>query len=201
MQGFGNVGATAADLLAELGARIIAVSDSASGIYNERGLDLASVHRHKAETGSLSGFPEAQAVTNAELLELPCDVLVPAALENQITSRNAARINAKLVVEGANGPTTPEADAILHDRGILLVPDILANAGGVTVSYFEWAQAMQAFPWTEEQVNERLRMIMQKAYAAVRATAEDHNVNLRTGAMLRAVERVAEMTTIRGVYP
>lgn len=201
VQGFGNVGATAADLLAELGARIVAVSDSASGIYSENGLDLAAVHHHKAETGSLQGFRDAQDVTNAELLELPCDVLVPAALENQITSRNAARIQAKLVVEGANGPTTPEADDILHDRGILLVPDILANAGGVTVSYFEWAQAMQAFPWTEEQVNERLHMIMQKAYAAVRDTAEDHNVNLRTGAMLRAVERVAEMTMIRGVYP
>ncbi len=201
VQGFGNVGAIAADLIQEMGADIVAVSDSTSGIYNPDGLDLNAVHRHKAEHGVLAGFPEAHPVSNKELLELPCDVLIPSALENQITEENADRIQAQLIVEGANGPTTPEADRILHDKGVWLVPDILANAGGVTVSYFEWAQAMQAFPWTEEQVNDRLRMIMQTSYKAVRDASEKHNVSMRTGAMLRAVARVAEFTHLRGVYP
>lgn len=201
VQGYGNVGGTAARLMAAGGSSVVAVSDSTSGIYNPAGLDLEAIDRHKTETGSLQGFPEAQGVSNDELLELPCDVLIPAALENQITSRNADRIQAKLIAEGANGPTTPEADRILHDRGIVLMPDIYANAGGVTVSYFEWVQAMQAFPWTEQQVNERLRLVMTRSYAAVREATLKHNVDFRTGALLRAIERVAEFTRIRGVYP
>lgn len=201
VQGYGNVGATAARLIADEGATVVAVSDSRSGIYNPNGLDLAKVDQYKAENGSLFGYPEAQLVTNEELLELPCDVLIPAALENQITSRNADRIQATLIAEGANGPTTPEADQILFDRGITLMPDIYANAGGVTVSYFEWVQAMQAFPWTEQQVNERLRLVMSRSYAAIREATQKHGVDYRTGALLRAVERVAEFTRIRGVYP
>lgn len=201
VQGYGNVGATAARLIADEGATVVAVSDSRSGIYNPNGLDLAKVDQYKAENGSLFGHPEAQLVTNEELLELPCDVLIPAALENQITSRNADRIQATLIAEGANGPTTPEADQILFDRGITLMPDIYANAGGVTVSYFEWVQAMQAFPWTEQQVNERLRLVMSRSYAAIREATQKHGVDYRTGALLRAVERVAEFTRIRGVYP
>jgi glutamate dehydrogenase (NAD(P)+) len=201
VQGFGNVGATAAALLDRLGSNVVAVSDSSGGIYNESGLDLKAVHRHKAENGTVVGFPEATDVTNEQILELPCDVLIPAALENQITAENAPRIQASLIAEGANGPTSPEADTILDDRGILLLPDILANAGGVTVSYFEWAQALQAFPWTEQQVNDRLRMIMQRSYRAVREVSREHDVTLRTGAMVRGVARVAEFTRIRGVYP
>lgn len=201
VQGFGNVGSIAAQLISDLGASIVAVSDSRTGIYNSNGLDLKAVHAYTSATGALAGFPEAEEVTNKELLELPCDILIPAALENQITAENAGRIQARLIAEGANGPTSPEADVILHDRGIHLLPDIMANAGGVTVSYFEWAQAMQAFPWTESQVNDRLRLIMQRAYSATRAASEEHGVTMRTGAMIRAVARVADFTRTRGVYP
>lgn len=201
VQGFGNVGGVAADLIDRIGATVVGVSDSRSGIYNPKGLDLEAVRRHKEATGVLAGFKGADDVSNAELLELPCDVLIPAALENQITAINAPRIHARIIAEGANGPTTPEADLVLSDMGVTLVPDILANAGGVTVSYFEWVQAMQAFPWTEQQVNERLRVIMQRSYRSVRAAADSHSVSMRTGAMVRAVDRVAEFTRIRGVYP
>jgi glutamate dehydrogenase (NAD(P)+) len=201
IQGYGNVGGTAAHLIVAEGATVVAVSDSSSGIYNPNGLDLDAVDRHKRETGNLRDFPEAQNVSNQELLELPCDILIPAALENQITARNADRIQASLIAEGANGPTTPEADRILAERGIMLLPDIYANAGGVTVSYFEWVQAMQAFPWTEQQVNERLRLVMGRAYAAIREATRKHDVDFRTGALLRAIDRVAEFTRIRGVYP
>lgn len=201
VQGFGNVGGVAADLIARIGASVVAVSDSHSGIYNPDGLDLEAVRLHKEATGLLAGFEGADHVTNSELLELPCDVLIPSALENQITEDNASRIKARIIAEGANGPTSPEADLILSDRGVTLVPDILANAGGVTVSYFEWVQAMQAFPWTEQQVNERLRVIMQRSYRSVREAADTHHVSMRTGAMVRAVDRVAEFTRIRGVYP
>lgn len=201
VQGFGNVGHTAASLIVDEGATVVAVSDSTSGIYNTNGLDLEAVAAHKAATGGLKDFPDAENVTNAELLELPCDILIPSALENQITARNAGNIRARLIAEGANGPTTPEADEILAERGITLLPDIYANAGGVTVSYFEWVQAMQAFPWTEQQVNERLRLVMSRSYAAIREATAKHNVDFRTGALLRAIDRVAEFTRIRGVYP
>lgn len=201
VQGFGNVGSIAAILIAELGASVVAVSDSTGGIYNPNGLDLHRVVLHKAETGQLSGFADSEDISTQEILGLDCEILIPAALENTITEHNAGSVRAKLIAEGANGPTTPEADDILHDRGIILLPDIYANAGGVTVSYFEWVQAMQAFPWSEQQVNERLRLIMAKSYAAMRDTSRENNVPFRTGAMLRAVDRVAEFTRIRGVYP
>jgi glutamate dehydrogenase (NAD(P)+) len=201
IQGFGNAGSTAARLLDELGSRIVAVSDSRGGIYNPNGLDIPAVFAFKQQTGSVIGYPEAERVTNEELLELPCDILIPAALEEQITERNAARIRARLIAEAANGPTTPEADRILFDRGIIVLPDIYANAGGVTVSYFEWVQGLQHFYWTEEEVNSRLRAIMTGAFQAIHATAERYHVQLRTAALALAVQRVAEITRLRGIYP
>ncbi len=201
VQGFGNAGSVAARLMAEHGSKVVAVSDSRGGTYDPEGLDLAAVAAHKKRTGSVSGFRGGQDVSNADLLELPCDVLIPAAMENQITGENASRIQASLIAEAANGPTLPEADAILYDRGVVVLPDIFANAGGVTVSYFEWVQAMQAFPWTERQVNERLREIMVRAFHAVYETAQTHQVHLRTAALVRAVARVAEFMDLRGIYP
>lgn len=201
IQGFGNVGANAADLLDEMGATVVAVSDSGTGIYNPKGLDLRAVHAHKADAGTVGGFADAEEIHNGDLLELPCDILIPSALENQITAKNAAKIQARLIAEGANGPTSPEADEILQDRGIQVLPDILANAGGVTVSYFEWAQAMQRYPWTEDLVNRRLRAMMQQAYRTVREASVAHGVTTRTGAMIGAVKRVADLTRLRGIYP
>ena len=201
VQGFGNAGSVAASLIARLGASVVAVNDSTAGIYNPNGLDIKAVLRHKQETGTVGGFRNADPVSNAELLTLPCDVLIPAALEQQITEENAGRIRARMVAEAANGPTTPEADEILYDRGVFVIPDILANAGGVTVSYFEWVQALQAFSWTESEVNSRLRHIMQKAFNDVQGTAEKYGVSMRTAALITAVQRVADATTIRGIYP
>ncbi|MBK9712173.1 MAG: Glu/Leu/Phe/Val dehydrogenase [Kouleothrix sp.] len=201
VQGYGNAGAIAARLLGEMGATVTAVSDSRGGIYHPGGLDPAAVLRYKQANGSVVGFPEADPVTNAELLELPCDILVPAALENQITGANASRIKASIIAEAANGPTTPEADEILYDRGILVLPDILANAGGVTVSYFEWVQDLQDFFWTEREVNEKLERVMVASYENVRAIAEQRKVHMRTAAYLLAVDRVAEATLTRGIYP
>lgn len=201
VQGFGNVGGIAATLIQKLGAKVVAVSDSNGGIYNPNGLDLTDVVKHKVEAGVLHGYAEADDISGEDVIELDCDILIPAALENTITRRNADKIKARLIAEGANGPTTPGADEIIFDRGIALLPDILANAGGVTVSYFEWVQAMQAFPWTEQQVNDRLHSIMAKSYVAVRDASHHHNVDYRTGALVRAVERVAELTRMRGVYP
>ncbi|MCA9834592.1 MAG: Glu/Leu/Phe/Val dehydrogenase [Thermomicrobiales bacterium] len=201
VQGCGNVGGIAAELIEEIGAKVVAISDSRGGIYNANGLNMKKVMAYKAETGSLAGFNDSEEITSEALLELDCDILIPAALENAITAENAPRVRARIIAEGANGPTSPEADLILHDAGILLLPDIYANAGGVTVSYFEWVQAMQAFPWSEQQVNERLRLIMSKSYAAMRDTSKANNVSFRTGALVRAIERVAEFTRIRGVYP
>ena len=201
VQGFGNAGSVAARLMAEHGSRVVAVSDSRGGIYNELGLDLEAVASHKRRTGSVVDFPDADNVTNREILELACDILIPAALEGQITRRNAGNVRAAIVAEAANGPTTPEADSILHDRGVLVLPDIFANAGGVTVSYFEWVQALQAFPWTEHQVNDRLRDIMQRSYAAIVETSRKYDVHMRTAALVRAIERVAGFTRLRGIYP
>jgi glutamate dehydrogenase (NAD(P)+) len=201
VQGFGNAGSVAARLMAELGSPVVAVSDSRGGIYNPHGLDLSAVAAHKARTGSVIGFEGADDVSNDDLLVLPTDILIPAALENQITAENAPRIQAKLIAEAANGPTTPEADDILFDRGVFVLPDIFANAGGVTVSYFEWVQALQAFPWTEHEVNERLRRIMNKSFAAVYGTSTKLNVHMRTAALVRAIDRVAEFTRLRGIYP
>ncbi len=201
VQGFGNVGATAAKLLREVGCTIVAASDSQGGIYSSGGLDIGRLAEHKSKTGTVQGFDACDAITNDELLVLGCDVLVPAALENQITDRNANNIGAKIIIEGANGPTTPEADRILADRGVFLVPDVLANAGGVTVSYFEWVQDLQSFFWRENEVNRRLEEIMVASFAAVLAIAKERKTDMRTAAYILAVERVAEATLRRGIYP
>ena len=201
IQGFGNVGSISARLFHELGCKVVGVSDISGGVYNAKGIDVQRALRYAKEHGSLQGLPDTEAVTNAELLELPCDVLVPAALENQLTAKNAARIKARLIIEAANGPTTPDADRILNDRGVMIVPDILANAGGVTVSYFEWVQDLQRFFWAEHEINNRLESIMTRAYRASRAKADEQETNLRIGAYLLAVARVAEATEARGVYP
>jgi glutamate dehydrogenase (NAD(P)+) len=201
VQGFGNVGSVTARLLSEMGCKIVGLSDIKGGIYNPDGIDVRAALRYSKEHGNLPGLPGTEMVSNDELLELPCDVLVPAALENQLTKRNAARIKARLIIEAANGPTTPEADLILNDRGITVVPDILANAGGVTVSYFEWVQDLQRFFWAEPEINARLESIMKRSYEAVRQKTEEQQTNLRMGAYLLAVSRVAEATEIRGVYP
>jgi len=201
IQGFGNVGSISARLLYELGCNVVGLSDIHGGVYNAQGIDVHRALRHSKEHGSLKGLADAEAVTNAELLELPCDVLVPAALENQLTGKNASRVKARLIIEAANGPTTPEADQIFNDRGITVVPDILANAGGVTVSYFEWVQDLQRFFWAEHEINDRLETIMTRSYRAVRQKSIEQETNLRMGAYLLAVARVAEATEIRGVYP
>jgi glutamate dehydrogenase (NAD(P)+) len=201
VQGFGNAGSVAARLMAELGSPVVAVSDSRGGTYNPKGLDLAAVAAHKARTGSVSGFRGGEDVSNDDLLLLDCEILIPAALENQITVANADRIKARLIAEAANGPTLPEADEILYDRGVFVLPDIFANAGGVTVSYFEWVQDLQAFPWTEQEVNERLRRIMTRSFDAVYETSRKHKVHMRTAALVRAIARVAELNRLRGIYP
>ncbi|HXU13214.1 MAG TPA: Glu/Leu/Phe/Val dehydrogenase, partial [Candidatus Binatia bacterium] len=201
VQGFGNAGSVAARLLSEDGASIIAVSDSSGGILNPKGLNIPAVLAHKETTGSLRGFRDADTISNDRLLELECDILVPAALENQITLANAGKIRAKIVAEAANGPTTPGADEILHKNGVFLIPDILANAGGVTVSYFEWVQSLQAFFWEEAQVNHHLEKVMTRAFNEVLSIAKKFNVHMRAAAYILAVGRVAEATRIRGIYP
>jgi glutamate dehydrogenase (NAD(P)+) len=201
VQGYGNVGATAARLFHTLGARVLAVSDFKGGILDPAGLDLERVDAWVREHRFLEGFPGAEAVTNEELLEVACDILVPAAVQNQITERNADRLRCRLVVEGANGPTTLEADAILAARGIPLVPDILANAGGVTVSYFEWVQGLQKFFWSEQEVNQRLIDLMQRAFRDAAGVAEQRKVDLRTAALIRGIERIKEAKRRRGVFP
>jgi glutamate dehydrogenase (NAD(P)+) len=201
IQGFGNVGSNLAAILHTNGVPVHAVSDSGGGVYHPRGLDVPALLRYKQAHGSLAGYPEAEAVDQAALLELPCDILVPAALESQLTARNAGRIQARLVVEGANGPTTPAADLILGERNITVVPDILANAGGVTVSYFEWAQAMQSYTWELEDVNSRLKTMMQRAFRAVHDLSRRRSLSMRTAALVLAIQRVAEATKTRGIYP
>jgi glutamate dehydrogenase (NAD(P)+) len=201
IQGFGNAGSIAATLLAAEGSTIVAVSDSSGGIHNPKGLDPAKVNAWKREHGTVVGFPGADAMSNAELLEVECEILVPAALENQITRHNASRVKARIVAEAANGPTTPEADDILNDRGVFMIPDILCNAGGVTVSYFEWVQDMQSFFWTEDRINESLKGIMDRAFMSVHEMADRRDVPMRTAAYMVAVNRVAEATTLRGLYP
>ncbi len=201
VQGFGNVGSIAAYLLADMGCKIIAASDTAGGVVNKAGVDPRKLIEHKNRTGSVKGFPGTDMITNEALLELPCDILVPSALESQITEENARRLKTKLIVEGANGPTTPGADDVLDDRKIMVIPDILANAGGVIVSYFEWVQGLQQFFWTEEEVNQNLERIMVRAFGQVAAVSEEKKVNLRTAALIRAVDRVAEALYLRGIYP
>ncbi|RYG34577.1 Glu/Leu/Phe/Val dehydrogenase [bacterium] len=202
VQGFGNVGATAAKIAEEAGATVVGVSDAVGGIYNPDGLPIRDlINRYSGKEGGIREYKEAQQVSNAELLELPCDILIPAAIAAQITGENADRIKAKIIVEGANGPTTPEADQILSDKGILIVPDILANAGGVVVSYFEWVQDLQNFFWEENQVNERLTKIMRHSYHAVDAMMKQHKTDMRTAALIIGVKRVADATVRRGIFP
>jgi glutamate dehydrogenase (NAD(P)+) len=201
VQGYGQVGGAAARIAAQMGARVVAVSDVHGGVHCPAGLDLAAVDRWIAEHRFLSGFPDADRVTNDELLLLPCEVLIPASVQGQITERNADRLACRLLAEGANGPTSLEADAILAARGVTVIPDILANAGGVTVSYFEWVQGAQTFFWSEAEVNRRLMDIMQQAFRAVWAVAEAEHVDLRTAAMMRGVARVKEAKRRRGIFP
>ena len=201
VQGFGNAGSIAAQLMVAEGSKVLAVSDSTGGIYSPSGLDINRVVAWKAEHSTVVGFPGAKEVSNAEILEIECDVLIPAALENQITVANAERIHAKIVAEAANGPTTPEADEILFRRGIFVIPDILCNAGGVTVSYFEWVQDLNRDHWSEQNVNTKLHEIMTKAFGETVAIAEREGVHMRMAAYLLAVQRVADATTMRGLYP
>jgi len=200
VQGFGNVGSIAAELMEREGMTIIAVSDKSGGIYNPKGLVVADVLAHVRQHKFLKGYPKAQAITNEEILELPCDVLVPAALENVITAKNAANIKAKIICEGANGPTTAGADKILNEKGIFVIPDILANAGGVTVSYFEWVQDRGGYFWDEETVNSRLERIMVRSFGEVTAMAERHKLDNRIGAYMLAIDRVAAVHRLRGMY-
>ena len=201
IQGFGNAGAIAAELMAAENARVVAVSDRQGGIYNENGLDIQLVRRHKQETGSVVGTPGTQEISVADVLEVPCDMLIPAATEGQITVENAKRVQARLIAEAANGPTTPEADRVLFARGIQVIPDILANAAGVTVSYFEWVQDLQSFFWTENEISEKLSHVMERAYTAVSRLANDQQCDMRTAAHMVAIRRVADATQLRGIYP
>ena len=201
VQGFGNVGGIAGKLFALAGSRVVAVQDHGGSIYRESGLDVPALLAHVAEHGSVKGFAEAEVMRDASFWSVPCDILIPAALEQQITADNAASIQARLVVEGANGPTTPQADDILRERGILVVPDVLANAGGVTVSYFEWVQDFSSFFWNENEINERLVRIMREAFASVWHTAEQHDVSLRTATFIIACTRILQARELRGLYP
>jgi len=200
IQGYGNAGSIAHDLLHQRGAKVIAVSDSRGGIHSSRGLDPKVVQAHKREAGSVVGVPGTDRIGNRELLELKVDILIPAALENQITEENAPRIKPKILAEAANGPTTPDADPILHENGVFLIPDILANAGGVTVSYFEWVQDLANYFWTEDEVNQKLETVMRRSFGDVALLAEKHHVHNRTAAYMLGVGRVAEATKLRGLY-
>ena len=201
VQGFGNAGAIAAQLMAAQGSRIIAVSDSTGAIYKPEGFSPNAILAWKQEHHSVVGFPGTKEISNAELLELDCDILIPAALENQITAANAGNIKARIVAEAANGPTTPEADEILYKNAKFVIPDILCNAGGVTVSYFEWVQDLDRDFWTIEHVNEKLRAIMTRAFTATLDMSLKERVNMRTAAYMLAVQRVADATSLRGLYP
>jgi glutamate dehydrogenase (NAD(P)+) len=201
VQGFGKVGAPAAYLIEEEGAKVIAVSDVQGGIYNAKGINSRDLLKYASMNGTVAGYPESEPITNADLLELKCEVLMPCAMENQITAANARRIQAKIIAEGANGPVTPEADEILNDNGVFIIPDILCNAGGVTVSYFEWVQDLQSFFWGEEEINERLRRIMVRSFNQVLRMMQEKNVDPRTAAQIYAIQRVAEAMLIRGIYP
>jgi glutamate dehydrogenase (NAD(P)+) len=201
VQGFGNVGSVSAVMLHDLGCKIVAVSDVNGGIYNPNGLDPHAILQHMKKTRTVVDYPGVERVTNLEMLELPCEILVPAALEKQITGENAPRIRPRIMAEGANGPTTPEADKILFDDGVFVIPDILANAGGVTVSYFEWVQDLQSFFWDEDEINHRLKLVMDASFQAVNDRAQRHHIPLRLAANILAIERVAEATRLRGIYP
>lgn len=201
VQGFGNVGGVAGKLFADVGAKVVAVQDHGGTIYREAGLDVPALLEHVARVGSVAGFTQAETLEHDTFWDVPCDILIPAALEQQITERNAGRIQARLVIEGANGPTTPQADDILHERGVLVVPDVIANAGGVTVSYFEWVQDFSSFFWSEDEINERLVKIMKGAFAAIWQVAEDNKVSLRTATFIVACKRILHARDLRGLYP
>jgi glutamate dehydrogenase/leucine dehydrogenase len=202
VQGFGNAGSIAARLLAiEHRAKVIAVNDSSAGVFNRNGLDISSLILHKDKTASVKGFAGAEPIRNDEMLALDCDVFIPAALENAVTAENAGKIKARIIAEAANGPTTPEADRILHDKGVFMLPDILANAGGVTVSYFEWVQDNYSFFWKEKDVNANLQDVMVNAFSEVLATSKKHNIDMRRAAYVLAVNRVAEAIRVRGIFP
>jgi glutamate dehydrogenase (NAD(P)+) len=202
VQGFGNAGSIAAKLISEEGAKVVAVSDSTGGIHQPDGLDIPRVIAWKSEHGTVQGFPGAKDISNAEVLEVDCDILIPAALENQITAANAGNIKARIIAEAANGPTTPEADEILFKSWkTFMIPDILCNAGGVTVSYFEWVQDLNRDHWSEQVVNEKLKEIMVRAFSEVLAVARREQIDMRTAAYLLAVKRVADAMDLRGLYP
>lgn len=201
IQGSGNAGGIAARLFHNEGCKIVALSDSQGAIYNEVGLDPTAVLRHKREYGTVMNFSQAQSLSPLDMLEVPCDVLVPAAIEGVITATNAGRVQARIVSEAANGPTTPEADRILFKKGCLVIPDILANAGGVTVSYFEWVQDLQSFFWGVEEITQKLEVIMNRAFDAVVQEADRYNCDMRLAANMLAISRVAEATHVRGIYP
>ena len=200
VQGFGNVGSVAADLLVKQGCKIVAISDRTGGYYNKSGIDVTTAIAWAKQHKSLDGFKGGESITNDELLTLPVDVLVPAALENVITSKNAGKVQAKIIAEGANGPTTAGADSILDEKGVFVVPDILANAGGVTVSYFEWVQDRGGYFWSEETVNQRLEEIMTRSFKDVLGLAKQHKVNMRTAAYMLSISRVATVHRLRGIY-
>lgn len=201
VQGFGNAGQFAAQLVQAQGAKVVAASDSKGGVYNKSGIDVAALRKHKERTGSVVAFPGAKSISNEEVLEIDCTILIPAALENQITGKNAGRIKAKLVAEAANGPTTPEADDVLYRNKTLVIPDILANGGGVTVSYFEWLQNLRREYWTEAEVNDRLDRNITKAFLDVYDTHEKYGVNMRKASTVLAVNRVVEAIKLRGLWP
>jgi len=201
IQGFGNVGSNAARILYEMGSKVIAVSDSEGGIYNEKGLDVPDVIRYKKGHGKLEGYPGSEGISNKDLLELECTILLPAALSGQITAENAGGLRCKVLAEGANGPTTPEADKILLDKGIFIIPDILANAGGVIVSYFEWVQDLQKYFWKEKEINERLFEIITDAFKRTVQFSISNSVSMRMGALMLGIERLAQAHLSRGLYP
>jgi glutamate dehydrogenase (NAD(P)+) len=200
VQGFGNVGSVSANLMEQQGMKIIAVSDKSGGIYNLKGLRIRDVIQHVRQHRYLSGYPDAEQISNEQLLTLDCDVLVPAAMENVITSHNAGDVKARIICEGANGPTTASADKVLEENGVFVIPDILANAGGVTVSYFEWVQDRGGYFWDEDTVNQRLERIMVQSFEEVASMAGRHGINLRIGAYMQAIERVAAVHRLRGMY-
>ncbi|MGQ0709860.1 MAG: Glu/Leu/Phe/Val family dehydrogenase [Rhodoferax sp.] len=201
IQGFGNVGGVAGRLFAQAGARIVAVQDHGATVYRESGLDVPELLAHVARHGSVAGFEAAEVLRDEQFWDVDCDILIPAALEQQITADNAGRIRARLIIEGANGPTTPAADDILQERGILVIPDVIANAGGVTVSYFEWVQDFSSFFWTEEEINARLVRIMREAFNSVWQVAQEHKVSLRTATFIVACTRILHARELRGLYP
>jgi glutamate dehydrogenase/leucine dehydrogenase len=201
VHGFGNAGANIARLVAADGARVVAICDSKSGLYAEGGIDMPEALRHKAKTSSLTGLPGVKEIPCDDVLTVDCDILLPSALENAITLANVGQVKARIIAELANGPTTPGSDRVLADSGVFLVPDILANAGGVTVSYYEWVQDQYSFFWSEKQINETLEQSMRTAFKAVHETAQRYNTDMRTGAYILAVDRVAEATRVRGIFP